>query len=84
MDGIYRNLGQPYSHLGHVFEKRQTDFVTGDSLGEGNSNEEMARQFRMTASEVNAQCIQIQRTLKLRSINALIRYAVCRVEGIAK
>lgn len=53
-----------------------------ESLGEGNSNEEMARQFRITASEVNARCIQIQRTLKLRSINALIRYAVCRVEKI--
>jgi len=38
----------------------------------------------MTAGEVNDRCLQIQHTLKLRSINALIRYAVCRVERITK
>ena len=54
------------------------------SLGEGKSNEEMAQQFLMTAGEVNAQCIQIQHKLELRSMNALIRYAVCWVEGITK
>jgi len=54
------------------------------SLGEGNSNEEIGQQFLMTASEVNAQCIQIQHKLELRSINALIRYAVCWVEGITR
>ena len=53
-----------------------------ESLGEGKSNEEMARRFRMTASEVNAQCIQIQHKLELKSMNALVRYAVCWVEKI--
>jgi DNA-binding NarL/FixJ family response regulator len=51
-------------------------------LGEGRSDEEMARQFRMTVGEINARCLQIQHTLGLKSINALIRYAVCRLEKI--
>jgi len=51
-------------------------------LGEGRSDEEVARQFRMTVGEVKARCLQIQHTLKLGSINALIRYAVCRLEKI--
>ncbi|HUC84649.1 MAG TPA: response regulator transcription factor [Candidatus Acidoferrales bacterium] len=55
-----------------------------ESLGEGNSSEEMARRFRMTAGEVNALCLQIQHTLGLKSLNALIRYAVCWVEGVVK
>ena len=64
--------------------KHLTDFELEilESLGEGKSNEEMARQFRMTAGEVNDRCLQIQHTLKLKSINALIRYAVCRLEKI--
>ena len=42
----------------------------------------MARQFRMTAGAVNARCIQMQQKLELRSMNALIRYAVCWVEKV--
>jgi len=55
-----------------------------ESLGEGKSDEEMAQYFQVTAGEVNAQCAQIQQKLGLKSINALIRYAVCWVEDIAK
>ena len=53
-------------------------------LGEGKSNEDIARELWMSAIEVNARCSQIQHTLELRSTNALIRYAVCRLEGIIK
>lgn len=55
-----------------------------ESLGEGKSDEEMAQGFRVKADEVHAQCAQIQQKLGLKSINALIRYAVCWVEDIAK
>jgi DNA-binding CsgD family transcriptional regulator len=38
----------------------------------------------MSAGEVSAQCSQIQQKLGMKSINALIRYAVCWVEDIPK
>ena len=50
-------------------------------LGEGNTNLEIARQLRLQATTVNARCTQIKRKLNLKSTNALIRYAVCWVEG---
>ena len=53
-----------------------------ESLGEGRSNDELAQRFRMKAGELADLCSQIQRKLELGSLNALIRYAVCRVEHI--
>ncbi len=50
-------------------------------LGEGNTNLEIARQLQLQATTVNARCAQIKRKLNLKSTNALIRYAVCWVEG---
>ena len=50
-------------------------------LGEGNTNLEIARQLRLQATTVSARCTQIKRKLELKSTNALIRYAVCWVEG---
>ena len=50
-------------------------------LGEGKTNQEIARQLRSRAGTVSARCKQIQRKLNLKSTNALIRYAVCWVEG---
>jgi DNA-binding NarL/FixJ family response regulator len=50
-------------------------------LGEGKTNLEIARQLRFRAASVSARCMQIRRKLNLKSTNALIRYAVCWVEG---
>jgi DNA-binding NarL/FixJ family response regulator len=50
-------------------------------LGEGKTNLEIARQLRLRAAMVGARCLQIKRKLNLKSTNALIRYAVCWVEG---
>jgi DNA-binding NarL/FixJ family response regulator len=50
-------------------------------LGEGKTNLEIARQLRFRAATVSARCTQIKRKLNLKSTNALIRYAVCWVEG---
>lgn len=61
-----------------------SEFEILESLGEGKSNMEMAQHFQLSIREVNAQCLQIQHKLKLRSMNALVRYAVCWVEGITK
>jgi len=55
-----------------------------ESLGEGLSNEEMAQHYRLTPGQVSTQCGQIQQKLGMKSLHALIRYAVCWVEDIPK
>jgi DNA-binding NarL/FixJ family response regulator len=49
-------------------------------LGRGKTNREIARQLRLAAKTVAAECGQIKRKLRLKSANALIRYAVCWLE----
>ena len=49
-------------------------------LGQGRNDRDIARQLRLDVKKVNAHCAQMKRTLKLKSDNALIRYAVCWVE----
>lgn len=53
-------------------------------LGEGKSDAEIAQQFQLNLKAVNAHCAQIRQKLDLKSSNALIRYAVCWVEGTVK
>ena len=55
-----------------------------EMLGEGQSNEEIASRFHLTADEVSANCVEIQNKLDLKCINALIRYAVCWIESSNK
>ena len=49
-------------------------------LGQGKSNQEIARQLRLNLARVSAHCRQIQKKLNLDCLNALIRYAVCWAE----
>ena len=50
-------------------------------LGGGKTNAEIGRQLHLATRTVSVHCRRIQRKLNLKSINALIRYAVCWVEG---
>jgi DNA-binding NarL/FixJ family response regulator len=50
-------------------------------LGQGKTNLEIARQLHIRPRAVSARCTEIKRKLTLKSTNALIRYAVCWVEG---
>jgi DNA-binding NarL/FixJ family response regulator len=52
-----------------------------ESLGKGKSNQEIARQLRLSVHAVVLLGAQIARKLNLKSVNALIRYAVCWVES---
>lgn len=52
-----------------------------EALGKGRSNQEIARQLRTNARTVAATSAKIRRKLKLKTDNALIRYAVCWVES---
>jgi len=51
-----------------------------EGLGKGRTHREIAHQLRISVAKVTAHCAQIRRKLKLKSANALIRYAVCWVE----
>jgi DNA-binding NarL/FixJ family response regulator len=53
-------------------------------LGQGKSTKEISLQVGLSAAEVNTHNNSICRKLKLESFNALIRYAVCWVEGSRK
>lgn len=50
-------------------------------LGRGKSNQEIARQLGLSGRVINGRATQIRRKLNLKSVNALIRYAVCWVES---
>lgn len=52
-------------------------------LGQGESSDEISSQLKLPAAEVAAQTASIRRKLKLKSDNALVRYAVCWVEDSA-
>ena len=49
-------------------------------LGQGKSTPEISHELGLTGGEVNARVNSIRRKLKLNSLNALVRYAVCWVE----
>jgi DNA-binding NarL/FixJ family response regulator len=51
-----------------------------EQLGQGRSAKEIASQMQLPNAEVNAQIASIRSKLKLKSDNALVRYAVCWVE----
>ena len=53
-------------------------------LGQGKSSHEIARELNLSDKEVDRRSNRIRRKLKLRSLNGLIRYAVCWVEGSQK
>jgi DNA-binding NarL/FixJ family response regulator len=53
-------------------------------LGQGRSPAEIGKQLLLGAGEVADQVASIRRKLKLNNDNALIRYAVCWVEGSRK
>ncbi len=52
-----------------------------EALGKGRSNQEIARQLRTNAKTVAVNSAKIRRKLRLKTDNALIRYAVCWVES---
>jgi DNA-binding NarL/FixJ family response regulator len=53
-------------------------------LGRGKSALEISRQLRLPVAEVDKQGNRIRQKLKLKSLNALIRYAVCWVQDSSK
>ncbi len=55
-----------------------------ESLGHGKSTQEISLQAGLSGAKVNAHSSSIRRKLKLKSFNALVRYAVSWVEDSRK
>jgi DNA-binding NarL/FixJ family response regulator len=53
-------------------------------FGQGQDNEEIASQIGLSHADVRTHADSIRRKLKLKNVNALIRYAICWVEGSRK
>jgi DNA-binding NarL/FixJ family response regulator len=52
-----------------------------EGLGKGKSEEEIAKQLKLSNREVAKACLEMRRKLRLGSNNALVRYAVCWAEA---
>jgi DNA-binding NarL/FixJ family response regulator len=71
-------------------ENSELDLLTDSELevlellGRGKSPREISDSLGLTSAEVNKQSTSIRGKLKLTSLHALIRYAVCWVEGSSK
>jgi DNA-binding NarL/FixJ family response regulator len=67
-------------------EKRPLDHLTDlelnvlELLGRGQNNDEIGERLGLKAKEVATHCGQVRKKLKLKTDNALIRYAVCWIE----
>ena len=61
-----------------------TELEILELLGQGKSTHEISAELEIPGPEVSQHSGSIRRKLKLTSVNALIRYAVCWVEGSAK
>lgn len=55
-----------------------------EGLGQGKSDQELAAQTGLSGAEVATHCKSIRKKLNLKTANALVRYAVCWVEGSRK
>ncbi|HEV2455564.1 MAG TPA: helix-turn-helix transcriptional regulator, partial [Verrucomicrobiae bacterium] len=49
-------------------------------LGRGQNNDEIADKLGLKAKEISSHSAEIRKKLKLKTDNALIRYAVCWIE----
>lgn len=67
-------------------EQRPLDHLTDlelnvlELLGRGQNNNEIADKLGLKSKEIADHCAQVRKKLKLKTDNALIRYAVCWVE----
>lgn len=67
-------------------EKRTLDQLTDlelnvlELLGQGQNNDEIAGKLGLKTRDVAEHCAQMRKKLKLKTDNALIRYAVCWIE----
>lgn len=55
-----------------------------EMLGRGKDDPEIARRLQLNTRNVSARCLQMRKKLKLKSNNALVRYAALWLEDVAQ
>ena len=75
-----KNTHQHRNHSRPLDQLTDSQVELLELLGRGMSPHEIARQLRLSERAVTAESREIRNRLKLKSDNALIRYAVCWVE----
>jgi DNA-binding NarL/FixJ family response regulator len=76
-----RPKGSRKVEIGALDQLTDRELEILESLGRGRTNQDIARQLKLTVAQVVAHATRIQKKLSLPSANALIRYAVCWVES---
>lgn len=82
-DDVFSNVGKGPDTAGKrpAFDQlSDVDLEILAMLGKGASAGEAARRLRLPLAQVKHQCAGMRKTLKLKSDNALVRFAVCWVE----
>lgn len=74
-----QRISRPETHLMDLLTDLELNIL--ELLGRGKKNEEIARQLNLDAQEVSSHCAQMRSKLKVKSDNALVRYAAFWVEG---
>ena len=84
---VLASLPRPCPKRGSKAKTRPLDELTDQELeilellGKGKSNRQIARELQLAPRRAVAYCAQMKKKLKLKSLNELIRYAVCWVES---
>jgi DNA-binding NarL/FixJ family response regulator len=71
-------ISRPETHLLDLLTDLELNIL--ELLGRGKNNDEIARQLNSDVQEVSSYCAQMRRKLKLKSDNALVRYAALWVD----
>jgi DNA-binding NarL/FixJ family response regulator len=74
-----RAAGKVKDRLLNLLTDSELEVLEG--LGKGKSDEEIAKQLKLSNAEVAKACRSMTRKLRLKSNNALVRYAVYWVES---
>jgi DNA-binding NarL/FixJ family response regulator len=85
-ENVFEESAKPSSEkkAGPLDQLTDSELEVLELLGQGKSTLEISRELRLTGAEITTHSNSIRRKLKLNSLNALIRYAVCWVESSQK
>ena len=73
-----KRISRPQTHLLDQLSDLELNIL--ELLGRGKNDQEIASQLHLDVPQITAHCAQMQRKLRLKSDNALVRYAAFWVE----
>jgi DNA-binding NarL/FixJ family response regulator len=85
-EDVFADASKPAAETtaGALDQLTDSELEVLELLGQGKSTPEISHELGLSDAEVNSHSNSIRRKLKLKSVNALVRYAVCWVEDSRK